>query len=618
MDQFEKALGRAGELFRRQEPLVRRVMEKLELDVSGLAAMREAEGWIRAKTPELRRRNEAIQAMEKTWGPERSNGLLGFDEELHKKVSYDADAYAAAAALNEAADGEEVDDKTLPHLEKHAGDAGFALKLMNAMGPERVRRLLAKTDGKDKKSQRLQAALGKALGSASAQLSPQWRKDLTANLSRNTQAGIAAALKHGTFNSSFLLEVAKALDATERKQAMHHGVERHPMVDVMEALKKHPYVAQGFFASGDRLKYYTTMLPLGDGGVAVGEALEAATMIYRDRAGSAAQPSSGYLSAKLASDLMHLEYEQIHAGKRQEAFVVPISIGRILAAYIPDVNRAAKGGIEKPGVYEQDHPGLPGPEPWGAKFDRQELREVMKNVFTKDEKAFGLVMAAQAALSSRLFDHAAAQPAGNDRKNAMASATLEAAAGFGMLAHAAGIGKIEEGRELDEAQKRNMKILMAVINTGLSFPQTAAWPITASVVSSWSGVIEDSVKGTAEKDAIASANSAADRTRELVGLLAAQAMFNHGLFGSANPPAKSHPWASLTDLKPGEDPRKALNNFLKDDGKTLMTLEEMMKSDQRPYDAYKAWLSRSKDNPWVDLEMKQTLDGAFKNGFPYF
>jgi hypothetical protein len=364
-------------------------------------------------------------------------------------------------------DGEEVNDKTLAHLERHAGEAGFALKLMNAMGPERVRRLLAKTDGRDKKSQRLQAALGKTLGSASAQLSPQWRKDLTASLSRHTQAGIAAALKHGTFNSAFLLEVAKALDATGRKQAMHHTVGRHPMADVMKALSKHPDVAQGFFASGDRLKYYTTMLPLGDGGVAVDEALEAATMFYRDRAGSAAQPSSGYLSAKLASDLIHLEYEQIKAGKPQEAFVAPISIGRILAAYVIDVDRAAKGGIEKPGVYEQDHPGLPGPEAWGVKFDRQELREVMKNVFTKDEKAFGLVMAAQAALSSRLFDHAAAQPAGKDRKNAMASATLEAAAGFGMLAHAAGVGKIEKGRELDESQKRNIKILMAVINTGL-------------------------------------------------------------------------------------------------------------------------------------------------------
>jgi hypothetical protein len=42
MGDFEKALGRAGELFRRNEPLVRRVMEKLELDVSGLSAMREA------------------------------------------------------------------------------------------------------------------------------------------------------------------------------------------------------------------------------------------------------------------------------------------------------------------------------------------------------------------------------------------------------------------------------------------------------------------------------------------------------------------------------------------------------------------------------------------------
>ncbi|MFI6637049.1 DUF6571 family protein [Nonomuraea fuscirosea] len=618
MDQFEKALSRAGELLRRNEPLVRRAMERVELDVSGLSAMREVEGWIRSKSPELRRRNDAIQAMNDTWGPQ-SNGLIAFDEELHKKVSYDADAYAAAAHLNRAADGEKVDDKTLAQLEKHAGDAGFALKLMNAMGPERVRRLLAKVNGQDdKQSERLQAALGKALGSASSQLSTQWRRDLTSKLTRGTQAGIAAALKHGSYNTSFLVEVAKALDTFERGPMAHHVVGRHPMADVMEALKDNPEAAQEFFASGDRLKFYTTVLSLKDGGKAVGEALEAATMKLRDRAGSDEHPSAGYRSADLASQLMHFEYEQVHAGKPQETFVAPLSIGRILAAYVIDVDRTAKGGVEKPGVYKQDHPGLAGPEAWGAKFDRENLRELMESVFTKDEKAFGVVMAAQAALSSSLFDNAASQAAGKDRTNAMTAAALEAAAGFGMLAHAAGIGKIKEAREMDEAQKRNMKMLMAVISTGLSIPQTASWPITAGVVGSWSGMVEDAFAGSAEKDAVASANTAAARTRELVDQLGVQAMFNHGLFGSSDPPAKSHPWASLTGLEPGDDPRNADNNFLKPDGKTLKSLDEMMKPDQDAYDAYRSWLSRAMDNPWMDLGMTQTLDGAFKNGFPYF
>lgn len=618
MDQFEKALGHAGELLRRNEPLIRRVLERLDLDIAGLAAMREAEGWIRARTPELRRRNQAIQATKDTWGPEGPNGLLAFDEELHKKVSYDAGAYAAAAALSEAADGGDLNDRTLTHLEKHAADAGFALKLMNATGPDQVRRLLAGTGRQDKETQRLRAALGRTLGSASAQLSTRWRNELTAGLSRHTQAGIAAALRHGTYDSSFLLEVAKALDATERRQATHHGLGRHPMADVMEALRKHPDAAQRFFTGGDRLEYYVTTLPLGDGGVAVGGALEAATMTYRDRAGSAEQPSSGYLSAALASKLMHLQYEQIHAGKRQEAFVAPISVGRILAAYIPDVNRAAMGAMEKPGVYAQDHPALPGQEPWGAKFNQYHLREVMQHLFTKDEKSLGVVMAAQAAWSSRLFDHGAAQLATGNGRNAMNTAVTEAGSGFGMLAHAAGIGKIEEGRELDEAQKRNVKIFMAVVNTGLSLPQTGTWPITAGVAGSWGGVIEDSVKGTAEKEAVVSANFASEQTRELVGQLVAQSMFDHGLFGPADPPAKSHPWASLTDLEPGEDPRKAANNFLEDDGKTLMTLEEMMKSDQQPYDAYKMWLRRPDDNPWMDLGMQQIVDSAFKSGFPNF
>ncbi|MEV4374026.1 DUF6571 family protein [Nonomuraea sp. NPDC049637] len=618
MDQFEKALGRAGDLFRRNEPLVRRVMEKLELDVSGLGAMREAGSWIHAKTPELRRRNDAIQAVNEIWGPKGAGALIELDEEIHKKVSYDPDAYAAAAYLNGAADAEEVDDKTLDQLEKHAGDASFALKLMNAMGPERVRRLLARTDRQGKKPQRLQGALGKVLGSASAQLSTQWRNDLTTNLARTTQAGIAAALKHGTFNSSFLLEVARKLDDAERKQAMHHGVERHPMADVMEALSKNPEAAQGFFADNDRLKYYTTTLPLGDGGVAVGKALEAATMSLRDRAGSAAQPSSGYRSADLASTLIHLEFDQINAGRPQESFVAPASIGRILAAYIPDVDRAATGQFAKPGVYQEDHPGMPGKEPWGAKFDREELSAVMKDVFTKDDKAFGVVMAAQTAWSGALFDHGAARIAATRNKGTLITAATEAGTAFGMLVHAAGIGKIEEGRELDETQKRNMKILMAVVNTGLSFPQTGAWPITAGVVGAWGGLIEDSVQGAAEKQAVSSANFTSRQTRELVRQLGVQAMFNHGMFGSSDPPAKSHPWASLTDLAPGADPRNASNNFVEDDGKTLKTLGEMMKSDQRPYNAYNAWLRRPENNPWVDLEVGQSLDQAFDNGFPDF
>ncbi|MEV4390711.1 DUF6571 family protein [Nonomuraea sp. NPDC049607] len=619
MDGFEKGLGRAGELLRRNEPLVRRVMEKLALDVSKLSAIREAEGWIRAKVPEIRQRNETIQAVDKTWGPEPSKGLLGFDEALYKKVSYDADAYAAAGYLGKAADGEHVDGKTLDQLEKRTDDSGFALKLMSALGPERLRRLLAQIAGRqDKKSQRLQAALGKTLGSASAQLSSQWRNGLTAGLSRTTQAGIAAALKHGTYNSTFLLEVAKALDAAERKQATHHGVGRHPMADVMKALSKNPDAAQAFFTSGDRLKYYTTMLPLGDGGAAVGEALEAATMTYRDRAGSSQDPSSGYRSAKLASDLFELEYQQIHAGRPQEAFVAPVSIGRILAAYIPDVNRAAMGGLEQPGVYEQDHPGLPGLEPWGTKFNREHLREVMKNVFTKDEKAYGVVLAAQVVWSAKLFDQGAVQLAVKHDGNTMTTAATEAAAGFGMLASAAGLGKIEAGRELDEAQKRNLKILLAVVNTGLAFPQMGGWPVTASVAGAWTGIIEDAADGTAEKDAVASANFAAEQARELADQVAVQAMFDHGLFGSVDPPAKSHPWASLTDLKPGDDPRTAPNNFLKDDGKTLKTLGEMMKSDQKPYDAYRRWLKRPDNNPWLSLGMKQTLDSTFTRSFPNF
>src|SRR4051812_21942743 len=89
MDRFESLFSRAGDLLRRNEPVVRRALERLEVDVSGLSAMREAEIWIRGKQGELRRRNDTIKAMNDTWMVSSGNGLIGFDEELHTKVSYD-------------------------------------------------------------------------------------------------------------------------------------------------------------------------------------------------------------------------------------------------------------------------------------------------------------------------------------------------------------------------------------------------------------------------------------------------------------------------------------------------------------------------------------------------
>ena len=128
-----------------------------------------------------------------------------------------------------------------------------------------------------------------------------------------------------------------------------------------------------------------------DGGEALGMALEAAMLIFRDHDGSPQAPSRGYLSAKLASEFVHLEAERIETGN-SSAFVKPVTTGRILAGYISDINYVAQK-VATPLRPESGVPTIPAyldRTPWGAQFNREELRRVMKEAFA-DSKAFAPV-----------------------------------------------------------------------------------------------------------------------------------------------------------------------------------------------------------------------------------
>ncbi|MFC5834144.1 hypothetical protein [Nonomuraea insulae] len=621
---FEPALGRTGSAIESGEQQLRRTLERFDLDASYLTAFREAANWISAKRPELRRRKETISEQSKWGAPSlTANGMVGFDEALFSKSSNDPDVYAAASHLAAyPADGK-INESALAALEKRALDPEFATKLMHALGTETFLKIMNRSvHQEDKKNERLQAALSKALGAASPRLDANWRKELTADLSRGQHYGLARALKYGTFDHDFLLDVARKVDAAERAARGETGLRHsHAMSDVFEALGRHPAAAQEFFAyDSTALKFYVNEMSLKDGGAALGKALEAATMTYRDHAGTPQNPSRGYLSAKLASDLIHLQHERLQADEHPKSLVAAGSIGRILAAYISDVNRVAgTPGPERPGVFREDYPNLPGREDWGAQFNKDELRGVMREAFKEDGIAFGVVTAAQTAWSDRLLDHGAGQLAAKHGTGSLHTAGSEIGAGFGIITDAAGLAGIEKGQELDEDQKRNMKILMAVVNSGLAVPQAGSWPIGAAVVGAWTGMIEDSVKSTSEKKAIFAANNAREQTLFLVHQLTAQAMFNHGLFGSADPPAKSHPWASLTDVGPGDDPRSAPNNFLKPDGTTLMTFQEMTAGDGRRQNAYRAWLYlRPEDNPWKALGVQTNVDNGYNFGFSHY
>ncbi|MFF0311215.1 hypothetical protein ACFYSC_27615 [Streptosporangium sp. NPDC004379] len=632
MDGFERGLGRAENALGRNEPRIRRALERLDLDTSGLGALREVRSWIEGSRPDLRRRSETIRKEQTGWGASSGgvpDGPVAFDEALYGKAARDPDVYAATTRLAEAAKSGEIDGKTLAEMEKRTGDATFATALMNALGATRFRKLMTDTVGpgreNDKQAKRLQTALGRTLGTAGSKLGGAWYDELTSDLDPAGKTGYTGwkrgyatvlALKHGTFSSAFLLTIAKKIDACDRQAPLHPNV----MADLMRALGRDPAAAQDFFVSDPSvLKHYLTERPLGDGGEALGKALEAATLTFRDHDGSPDKPSRGYLSAKLASEFVHLEAGRIIEG--DDSLVKPVSTGRILAGYIGDIDHSARKGGDTvvPGVRGADYLHMPGKDPWSAQFDKEELHRVMKEAFV-DPDAFAPVLAAQTAFTGLLLDHGAADISKGRGNGALLANAKRIGAGFGMITDAAGLAKIVEGKELDEAQARNMKVLTAVVNTGLAIPQKAAWPIGAGVIGAWTGLLEDSIRGDAEDKARGNADAAVDRTRVLLHDLTAQAMLKHGLFGSADPPDETHPWASLEDMRKGEDPRKNPNNFLEGDGRTLMSMDKLVDKkaaggpDDRRLEAYERWLYDGlSGKPWREVE--DPLDQGFTNGF---
>jgi hypothetical protein len=620
MEAFEKALARAQDTLGTNEPRIRHALEALDLDTSHLAVLRETRQWIADKRPDLRRRHEAVQAVRERWSPGAvpATGLAPFDEGRYARAAGDPDAYAAALALGRTAHSGEIDRTVLAELERRAGDADFATALMHALGATGFRTVLATTGkGTDRAAaQRLQAALGKALAAASPRLDAAWRAELTAKGSEGQHYWLSRALMHGTYDAAFLLDVARKIEAANRVPVLD------PLPGVLTALSRVPAAAQDFFAQPGVLDRLMNERRALDDGKALSAALLAATTVFRDHAGSADNPSRGYLSAKLASQVIHLEAQRLDRGRSLR--ISPEALSQIFASYIRDVNRVAAAGADaKPGVAGEDHALLPGREDWGARFDREELHAVMKEVFQADPKAFAMVSGAQTIWARMLLGASAAELADGRGSVAFKAAARELGAGFGFITSAAGVATIAAGKELDERQNNAVKIVIALVNSGLSIPQHAGWPIVAGTTSSWTGVIENALETEASTEkAVRKANGTAAEIEFLVHQLAAQSLLDHGLFGSADPPAKTHPWASLSDLRPGDDPRKAPNNFLKEDGTTLLTRAEMLASrdaDGNPvaYDAYRRWLYEGlAGKTWSEVEA--ALSSGYQKGFRKF
>jgi len=596
MDRFERDLGRAETTLGAHEPRIRQALEQLQLDTSRLTALREMGNWISSKRPELRRRNATIQSLTTTWGADAAD-MVPFDEALYNRASSDPDVYAAAHRLAATAKTGDIDAKTLAELEKRISDPAFATMLMHALGAAGFREVMAKTVRGDTSLHRLQVALSKVLGTASPRLDARWRKDVINGLEPQGHQALAKAIRHGSFDSAFLVEVARAIDAHDRKPPAQGGTvlrdfHQDPIVDMMDALGRNPAAAQDFFAQDPTaLRRFLTERPTMNGQDEVGRAVEAATTVFRDRDGTAQNPSRGLLSANLASEFVKLQRERISKGG--ESAVPASTSALILAVYIPDVSHAAaRSGLSGANSSTLDLAHRPPNEPWGARFRTEDVREVMKEAFNEDPRTVSTLMAAQTVWAGRLLDHNAA----SGESGRLLTAAKETGAGFGLITDATGLAHMAQGQALDEAQERKMKAIMAVVNTGLAFPQKAGWPITGQIVGAWTSLIEDSAKTEVNKNnAVYDANTAKARSEFLATQLLAQAMFDHERFG--------------------EDADRFLS-FRKPDG-TLMTLDELTpkKSAQHNrFEDYEEWvIDDHKGTTWK--ETKEGLPGAYDRAF---
>ncbi|PZG22168.1 hypothetical protein C1I98_36765, partial [Spongiactinospora gelatinilytica] len=622
LEGFEQSLARTEDTIGRNEPQIRRTLQKFDLETSRLTALRELQSWLATKRPDLRRRKETIESQQSEWATSTSSGhpaLAAFDESLYEKAKHDPDVYAAIVNLTKATESGEVDPKTLTQLEKHAGNSPFALALLTTMGATAYRKTLGETIG-NKQMAKLGTPLGKLLSTASPNLPPSWRNGLTADIwaNRNEVRGLTKALRNGTFPHGFVMSAVKNLDLWARNRSTPD----HEIVDdILTILANNPTRAQDYFINDPTaLKYWVTTDHPEETQAQFAKLLELATTTFRDHSGTPQNPSRGYWSAKLASEFIHLEGQRID--KERFPVVPPATTALILSAYISDVNSTfeANDMFLSPGVSSADNPGTPGKDPWGAQFNRQNIRQIMKEAFS-DGKAFAAVLASQTAFADLLLQHGAREIKEGRSSNYLMVNIKQVATGFGFITDAAGVAKIESAKELDEAQQRNMKILMAVVNSGLAIPQQGGWPVAAGVISAWTGLIEEASKGDTEKRARRDADSAAEHTRSLVQDLTARALLKNGVFGRPEPPSSTHPWSSLEGLEEGSDPRLNPNNFLKSNGMDLMSKDEMINKwatntteRYQRLEAYRRWLFEGlSGKTWQAIEDR--LDIGFDNGF---
>jgi hypothetical protein len=348
--------------------------------------------------------------------------------------------------------GARIPDQLLARLEADKDNPWFAKTLLERLGPTAPWWSMLSLQGNGyppDHNERVIRDFGQliALGTRTegpARLSDQYVDDLLRPLDQHDGAGLLYAwelghLLHfgGTFGTAFLTKTGDKLYALDRvgydteMYSMATWMARPPLTvdrvpaDPMEAyfdaIARDARAAQAFFRGhADRLDYYlkqrATDSYLGDRGESLGNALVAATTVYRNG------EDTGRASAEIAVTLLRSLGEEGHDFliERDRERLTP-AIGTILTSYADDIYHVLSRQNQK--VIDLQDPSLPqgvrrgdeelGTDGYGISLPPEQIRQLLGQV-DHDLASYARVLQSQLDAANRFLEadlaHARAHP----------------------------------------------------------------------------------------------------------------------------------------------------------------------------------------------------------------
>ncbi|MEV3985636.1 hypothetical protein [Nonomuraea sp. NPDC049758] len=636
-----------------------RALGSIGASMTGPGTLADVASQIAQQIPDLQRRLDLIVSTQKI---ALDKGVVWADETLWASNSPASGAAAAKSvadqlrkAMKDALSARGgLTKETLDLLEKHQHDPYFAVAFFKEMPPEELKVLLTnlylkhrgsaeKPWGKASLSSPVMDGVARALsvtlGTASRgvgemKLPKSYVNELLSSDDLLSDTVVDELLRYGTFDDAFLRKIANKVFDNAKKPPSQQEVIIRFGAGLAAALANNARVAQDFFTDPARkpLSFLMRDNRWGHSSGDLGRAIEAATTRFRDH-GQPPGSSRGYKSALIASWAVHFWSDPRAQANLREARQ---SAGRIFSAYMSDVHRVANGTIsEKPGVLPlpDSDPLIRGDQAYGAKFDRDELKNVMVWAFN-DTQAFRTVAETHGEYSLKVLDARGADISNDIKsefsawlkshtnatkaeqssyrqkllKDAMAGSQGDFfdAQAFTLsksLYFVTDAGNQATINEADRRDRFNQAFTDAITRT-TKLALAPAGDIVGGIYEFAESYASDNIEFTEGETARRKAVDKLTQSQNLFKDLAANTMMRHGLFGDEDTAGTAHPHGFESSAKGSG------GDFLQSD--RIKPRSEMNESEALAYDQ---WLLHSPASG-IFNSTSQSVDDGFKQPNP--